>query len=70
MTKYIVELKNPDHWKWKTHKIGKNKMKIRGKLKKWLKKNCRNSRILRYESPPIVITSDEEEAVLLKLTWM
>ena len=70
MTKFVFKLHNPEHWCWKTNKKSKSKVKIRGKLKKWLKKNCTSYRILREDIPPIVLLNDKEEAMLLKLTWL
>jgi hypothetical protein len=54
----------------KPRKVGGHKLKIRGKVKKWLKRNCSHYVILRDTWPPCVMFSDEEEAMLFKLTWL
>lgn len=71
MKRNIFALKHEEHWKWKIHKKSRNKLKIRGKLKKWLKKNiCGGYVILRNEPPPSVWIFEDEEAALFKLRWI
>lgn len=70
MKKFIIILKNPEQWKWKINKYGKAKMKIRGKLKKWLKRNCSEHYIIvNGEVPPFIWITNETDALLFHLTW-
>ena len=68
MIRTLIELKNPEHWDWKVSKKHKPKVKIRGKLKKWIKKHCPGAVYMRQESPPSVWI-DIEKADYLKENW-
>lgn len=70
MEKIVVPLVHETHWKWRVHRKGKNKMKISGKMKKWLKKNTRSHMLITGDPPPVVCFYNEEDAILFKLTWL
>lgn len=69
MSRTIVQLKNPEHWIWKTNKNNQTKIKIKSKLKKWLKKHCKGAVIMRTEMPPSVWL-DKEKFEKFNKEWM
>ena len=69
MARILIQLQNPIHWKWKASKKHKPKVKIRGKLKKWIKKNCPGSVYMRQEAPPSVWI-DEDKVDEFNKTWV
>ena len=69
MARTLIQLQNPDHWKWKANKDHDPKIRIRGKLRKWLKKYCPNFVLMKEDMPPAVWI-DKEEADHFKKDWL